>query len=608
MVDMTMEERRTGAEEIVWDLSIFYKNLDDPKIQTDIEKVQKEADEFATTYKGRVADLDSEEVIDALKTLESVWDKSGRIASLAQLSFSTDTADPKAMAMMQKVMEFNAKLQQKILFFELEWNEADDDKVAKLLQKPELEPYRHYLESQRRFKPFQLSEIEEQLLVEKDVTGRGAWIRFFTQLTSAMRFDFDGEKLTQSQIFVKFRDDDRETRHKAADSITKTLNEKAMELTYIFNVLVADKASNDQRRGYPTWVSSRNMENKAPDAVVDALVKAVTSNYDIVAQHYHLKRILLGFDELTDYDRYAPVQIKKSETFYTWEEAKEICLNAFYAFDQRMGDVARMFFDNNWIHAAPLPNKRSGAFASPTVPSAHPYVFLTYLGKPDNVMTLAHELGHGIHMYLSGEKHGMWGLYTPLTTAEMASVFAEMLVFQDLMQREPDPEVRLSMLANKIEDSFGTVFRQISMNRFEDALHTARRSEGELTTTRINELWMESQRAMFGDSVNLRDDYGMWWSYVGHFLHTPGYVYAYAFGELLVLALYKLYQEQGAPFAPKYVDVLAAGDSDYPDQILANVGVDLNDPNFWNKGVQAIRELVEEEEALARQLYPEKFQ
>ncbi|MCU0498839.1 MAG: M3 family oligoendopeptidase [Anaerolineae bacterium] len=593
---------QTGAEQVVWDLSVFYKGVDDTAISADMETTLEQADQFSATYKGRIARLDAEELIEALQTLEQIWDRLGRLNAFTGLTFATDTQNPKHGAILQKNSEFQAIAQQRLVFFDLEWNEVDDQQAAALLVRPELAPYRHYLEAERRYRPYQLSEIEEQLLLEKSVTGRSAWVRFFTQMTSALRYELDGQKLTQSQVMDKLRGEDRDLRHKAADAITAALRDRAMELTFIFNVLAMDKSNDDQRRGYKSWIASRNLSNKAPDAVVDALIDAVTGSYDLVQQHYQLKRKLLGVDHLYDYDRYAPIPVKQSETIYSWDEAKSIVLNAFYAFSPEMGDVAKRFFDENWIHAAPMPHKRSGAFASPTVPTAHPVIFLTYLGKVDNVMTLAHELGHGIHMYLSGQKHGVWGLHTPLTTAEMASVFAEMLVFRDLMNREQDPEVRLSMLANKIEDTFSTVYRQTAMNRFEDKLHNARRDEGELSTDRLSAFWMETQRAMFGDSVTLREDYGLWWSYIPHFLHTPGYVYAYAFGELLVLALYNLYLERGESFAPQYLEVLAAGDSDYPDRILAKVGLDLNDPGFWQNGVAAIRELVEQEIALAREL------
>jgi oligoendopeptidase F len=606
MVDV-IQEKQTGAEDVLWDLSIFYASADDPAIAQDMERLQEMAEKFSATYRGRVAQLDAEEMVDAMQELEAIYDLSGRIGSFAQLNFSVDTANPQYSALVQKVTEHGSKLQQKLLFFDLEWKAVDEEAAQKLLADPTLGKYRHHLEAERRYIPYTLSEIEEQLLVEKSVTGRSAWARFFTKIVSAMRFEYEGEQLNQSQILDKIHSPDRQVREKAAASVTEGLRAKAMELTYIFNVLVADKASDDARRGYPSWISARNLSNKASDEVVNALVQAVTSSYDIVARHYKLKRVLLGLDELYDYDRYAPLDVGGDERDYHWTEARDIVQNAYTAFSPEMSAISARFFNENWIHAPALPNKRGGAFSSGSVPSAHPFVFLNYLGKARDVMTLAHELGHGVHQYLAGQAQGIMGMYAPLTTAEMASVFGEMLVFTDLMNRETDPAARLKLLTGRVEDSFATVFRQIAMNRFEDALHNARRTEGELTTERINELWMETQRAMFGDSLTLRDDYGFWWSYIPHFISTPGYVYAYAFGELLVLALFSLYQQRGAAFVPQYLEVLAAGDSDYPENILAKVGVDLRDPAFWNEGLNALRSMVDQEEALARQLYPEKF-
>ena len=423
----------------------------------------------------------------------------------------------------------------------------DDAQAEAILADPQLENCRYYLEAERRNKPYYLSEAEEQIVIEKQVTGSAAWTRFFTQLTSAFRFDWMGDEVNMTFILNKLRDADRDAREMAWRKLTDKLEEKSLELTFIFNTLALDKANSDRRRGYASWISSRNLSNKASDEVVEALVSTVTGNYDLVARHYRLKQALLGYDELYDYDRYAPLNLKESEEFYLWEQARDIVLEAFENFSPRMKTAAQHFFDKNWIHAPVLPNKRGGAFASPTVASANPYVFLNYLGDARDVTTLAHELGHGIHMYLSGRDSGLFALYTPLTTAEMASTFAEMLVFQDLMAAEDDQEVKLSMLTEKIEDSFATVFRQISMNRFEDKMHSARRSEGELTAERFNELWLETQRDMFGDSVTITDEYGSWWSYVPHFLHTPGYVYAYSFGELLVLALYPAFIRKRAP-------------------------------------------------------------
>lgn len=602
-------ELQTGAENVLWDLSIFYAGIDDPAIQRDLDAVAAQVDEFAAAYRGRVANLSAPEMNVALGTLEAFRDLYGRVGAFIHLTYSTDTTNPQYGALVQKYTEHSAEQTQKLIFFELEWNNADDAAADRVLNHPALNPrYRHYLEAERRNKPYILSEIEEQLLVDKSVTGSSAWSRFFTQLTSAIRYDYDGQKLTQSQILAKLQEPDREVRRKAADSVTASLRDRQMELTYIFNVLVADKASDDKRRGYPSWISARNLSNKVPDSVVEAMVSAVTANYELVARHYNLKRALLGYDALFDYDRYAPLPIAAAERRYTWNEAREVVQNAYDAFSPDVGAIVRRFFDENWIHAALMPGKRGGAFASMTVPSAHPFVLLNFTGRTGDVRTLAHELGHGVHQHLTNERQGgVLSTYPPLTTAEMASVFGEMLVFADLTRREPDPAARLAMLAQKIEDTFATVFRQTAMNRFEDGLHNARRAEDELTTERIGELWMDTQKAMFQGSINLRDDYGLWWSYIPHFIHSPGYVYAYSFGELLVLALFNLYQQRGADFVPQYVEVLAAGDSDYPHNILARLGVNLNDPAFWSQGLTAIRALVEQEESLARQVYPEKF-
>ncbi|MFW5772124.1 MAG: M3 family oligoendopeptidase [Phototrophicaceae bacterium] len=605
MLDTAPEQ--TGAESITWDLTPLYSGLDDLAIDADMQCAEALVDDFASRYRGRVSLLEADELLEAVQALEAIYDVTGRIQSYAGLVHATDTVDARTNALVAKVDEFEARVSQKFVFFQLEWNAVDETRAEALLADPALAKYRHMLEAQRRYQPYQLDEGREQLLLEKNVTGRSAWERFFSQLMGAMRYELDGEELTQSQVLVRLYSPERDVRRAAADSLTEGLRKRSMELTYIFNVLAADKATDDRLRGFPTWISSRNLSNKAPDAVVDALIEAVTARYDLVMRHYRLKRALLGLDELTDYDRYAPLPVKESDKRYVWDEARQIVLDAFNQFSDTMSESARRFFDENWIHAALAPNKRGGAFAHPVVPDVHPYVFLNYTGKARDVATLAHELGHGIHMLLSGQKSGLFGLYTPLTTAEMASVFAEMLVFSDLMEKETDPGARLAMLAAKVEDTFATVFRQVSMNRFEHGMHTARRGEGELPTERLSELWLDSQRAMFGDSVNLRDEYGLWWSYVPHFLHTPGYVYAYAFGELLVLALFDIYKEQGADFVPKYIRVLEAGDSDWPENILAEVGVDLNDPAFWSRGLNAIEALVEQEEALAREVYPDRF-
>lgn len=599
--------RPTGAEDVIWDLSVFYDGLDDAAIEADIKELIRQADDFQGRYRGAVADMSAAEFVDAYEAMEAIYDRRGRLESYAFLNFSTDTANRDYQAFVAKMQDLGAALSQKMVFFDLEWNALDDDRAQALLDDPTLAKYRYVMEAERRRKPYQLTESQEQVIIEKDVTGSSAWTRFFTQLTSAFVFDWMGEEVNMTFVLDKLRHADRDAREMAWRKLTDKLDEKSMELTFIFNTLALDKANSDRRRGYPSWVSSRNLSNKTSGEVVDALIETVTGNYALVARQYRLKKTLLGYDELYDYDRYAPLQLKASEAFYRWDEAKRIVLRAFEGFGSTMKAAAQEFFDKDWIHAPVTASKRGGAFASPTVASANPYVFLNYMGSARDVTTLAHELGHGVHMTLSGRKSGQFALYTPLTTAEMASTFAEMLVFQNLMAAEDDKEARLAMLVEKIEDAFATVFRQISMNRFEDKMHNARRREGELTTARLSELWLETQRDMFQDSVAITEEYGLWWSYVPHFLHTPGYVYAYAFGELLALALYRLYQEEGDSFVPKYIDLLAAGDSDYPDRLLAKMGVDINDPGFWQKGIDVIEGWVTQAESLAKERYPDKF-
>ncbi|PJF43294.1 MAG: oligoendopeptidase F [Candidatus Thermofonsia Clade 1 bacterium] len=588
----------TGAENVIWDLSIFYASPEDSAISRDLTDVQAQAERFAEHYHGRVASLSAAELAEALGELEAIYEKIGKLSAYAHLHWTTNTADPVRGALLQRVREADSKLDQTLLFFMLEWTHVSEE-GAKVADAPALSRYRHYLRKQLRYRPHLLSEAEEKILNEKAVTGRDAWARFFTETVSSIRYEWEGQQVPQSLVMRQLYAPERDVRKRAADSITAGLRPHLRTLTFVFNTLLADKASEDRLRKYPTWLSARNLANETTDEAVQALVSAVTSRYDIVSRYYGIKRRLLGLDELFDYDRYA--MLPSAQTHYTWEAARNVVLDAFGAFSPRMAEIAREFFEHNWIHAPVMPNKSGGAFASPTVPSAHPFILVNYTGAVRDVMTLAHELGHGIHMYLS-RPHGIFGAYTPLTTAEMASVFGEMLVFNNLMARENDPSVRLTMLASKIEDTFATVFRQISMNRFEEAVHTARRTEGELSTERLNALWLETQRAMFGESLTLRDDYAIWWSYVPHFVNTPGYVYAYAFGELLVLALFSRYKQEGASFVPRYFDVLSSGGSDSPENILAKAGVDLNDPNFWQQGLQIIDDMVSDLEALTVQV------
>jgi oligoendopeptidase F len=591
------EDQLTGAETITWDLSDLYASIDDPAITRDLDSSDVEADALGEQYRGRVASLTAAELATVLAAYETLVERAQKAGNFAYLSWSADTSVPAHGALLQMATERGSQLSQKLVFLELELAAASDEVSAVWLADPSLARYRHWLELVRRYRPHMLTEPEEKILSEKAVTGRSAWVRFFDEVHGATRYTLDDQELTRDQVLTRLYSPDRELRHRAQEAVTAGLRTLQRTTTFIINNILADKSSDDRLRKYPIWISARNMSNEVADQTVDALVDAVTARYDIVARYYHLKRQLLGADELFDYDRYAP--LPAADKHYDWREAREIVLNAYASFDSRMADVASLFFDRRWIDAAIRPGKRGGAFSAGTVPSIHPYIMMNYEARPRDVMTLAHELGHGVHQKLAGVQ-GLLQADTPLTTAETASVFGEMLVFQDLLARENDPKVRLAMLTSKIEDSFATCFRQISMNRFEHAAHTARRSEGELSTGRLSELWMGTQRPMFGDSVTLTDNYALWWSYIPHFISTPGYVYAYAFGELLVLALYARYKQAPNGFADAYTAMLTAGGSNWPHEIVKPLGVDLTDPAFWQNGLSILGELVGEAESLAR--------
>ncbi len=517
----------------------------------------------------------------------------------AYLLWSTNTPDAERGALRMKTTEESSRLSQALVWVELELANAPDAKGQEFLASDAIRPYRHWVEVVRKGKPYLLSEPEEKILTEKAVTGREAWDRFFDELISHKKFEWDGDLVPMPVVLNKLHEVDRDLRVRAHASVTKGLKDLLHSTTYIFNTILADKASDDRLRGFPTWVSSRNLSNEVDDASVQSLIDAVTSRYDIVSRYYTLKKKLLGVDELYDYDRYAPLPAADKD--YTWEQAKAIVLSAYSKFSPRMAEIAGEFFDKRWIDAPVREGKLGGAYSMSMTPGTHPYVFTNFEGKMNDVETLAHELGHGVHQYLS-RVQGILMADTPLTTAETASTFGEMLVFQDLLAQETDPAIRLAMLTGKLEGSFATIFRQVSMNRFENAVHTHRREKGELTSEDMGGYWLETQRAMFGSSVTMTDEYGFWWSYIPHFIGTPGYVYAYAFGELLVLALYARYQEMGAEFPAKYLDMLSAGGSNWPHEIVRPLGVDLTDPHFWKQGLQILDDMVAEAEALAAQI------
>lgn len=586
----------TGAEEINWDLSDLYKSSDDPQLVKDKMEVLSEAEAFALKYKGSIAQLEVFEFKTMLQDYEELQDKGGKIGSFAYLQWSTDTTNPDFGKLVQESNELSSELSQKLVFLDVEWLSISDTEAQKFIEHPELSFYRHYLESSRRYKNHVLNEDQEQILSAKGVTGRSAWIRFFDETIGKAKFELDGKEYAEQEVLSKLHYGDRKLRIRAHASLSNKFNELSHPLTYVFNTLLADKSTNDKLRKYPNWITSRNMANETDNTTVDALVDSVTSKYPLVQRYYRLKAKLLGLSEMYDYDRYAPMI--DNESTISWDEARKMVLDSYTEFHPRMGEITQEFFDKNWIDAAIKPGKRGGAYSASTVPSVHPYVFMNFDGKIRDVQTLAHELGHGVHQYLSRQQ-GPLQSGTPLTTAETASVFGEMLVFQNLLNKLTDPKEKLALIVGKIDDTIATVFRQISMNRFEDSMHTARREQGELTTEQFSELWMEQQRALYGDSVTLTEEYGIWWSYIPHFLHTPGYVYAYAFGELLVLALYEEFIENSNGFADRYMKLLSAGGSEWPHDLVSKMGLDIRDPKFWDKGLSSFERMIEEAEKLS---------
>jgi oligoendopeptidase F len=515
----------------------------------------------------------------------------GRAGSYAQLRFSVDTQDPKNGALIARVTEKATAIETQLVFFELEWAALDDGKAEELLAHEGLHFARHYLSNARRYRPHLLSEPEEKLLAEKSQTGSGAWSRLFAELLAQVKV---GEESLETAL-SRLMSPDREVRRKTAEGITAALEPGLRTRAFIVNTLALDKSVDDRLRSYPSWISARNLSNEASDESVQALVTAVRSRYELPQRWYRLKAKLLGVDKLADYDRMAA--LSQADERITWPAARDMVHETYGEFSGELGDIVKGFYDGRYIDAPVRDGKRGGAFCAYTVPSAHPYVMLNWTSRRRDVLTLAHELGHGVHAALA-RPQGVFQQSTPLTLAETASVFGEELVFGRLLDATPDPEQRLALLAEAIEGQIATVFRQIAMNRYEHALHTARREEGELSVDRINELWRTSQSDMLGDSVELSEGYSTWWSYVPHFINTPGYVYAYAYGQLLALSVYRRYEEEGEAFVPAYLDMLRAGGSKSPEELGQIVGVDLADPGFWDAGLDLVeRQLTAAEDA-----------
>jgi len=579
-----------------WDLADLYAGPDSPDLARDLKQAEEGATRFKVAHEGKLATLSGAALGRALLEYETFQDRLGRVMSYAGLAYAADQTDPAIGQFFQNMQERVNAISTLLLFFTLELNRIEDAVLAVKLRAPELAHYASWLRDLRAFRPHQLSDEIEKLLHEKYVAGRAAWTRLYDEHSANLRFPVNGKELTSAETLHLLSDPDGKIRRDAAKSLGKVFGDNARIFSLVTNTLAKDKEIEDRWRHFKAPISSRNLANFVEDEVVEALISSVHAALPQLSHRYYkLKAKWFGTEALPYWDRNAPLP-DDDDRLVTWPEATRIVLGAYNDFSPAMADVGKRFFDNRWIDAPALPGKSPGAFAHPTVPSAHPYLLLNYLGRNRDVMTLAHELGHGVHQVLAGPQGALMS-DTPLTLAETASVFGEMLTFQALLKAERDPKRRKAMLAGKVEDMLNTVVRQIAFVEFERRVHDERRS-GELTAERIGEIWMAVQGESLGPAIRFEDEYRWYWTYIPHFIHTPFYVYAYAFGDCLVNSLYAVYQGAAAGFAEKYLDMLKAGGTKRHKELLAPFGLDASDPKFWNQGLSVISGLIDELEKL----------
>ncbi len=575
-----------------WDLSDLYPAIDSPLISADLDEVEAASKDFAAHYTGKLAALSGAALAAALAEYERIEEVLGRVMSFAQLKFSGDSTDATIGQFMQSCSERVTAISAHTIFFSLELNRLDDGALEQALKDPALARWAPYLRDLRVFRPHQLSDEAEKLLHDKSVTGAQAWNRLFDETVAGMQVPFGDETLTVSDVLNKLSDRDRAVRQRAGQAIGAAFGERVKLFSLITNTLAKDKAISDAWRRYPRPGSSRNRSNMVEDEVVDALVSAVTSSYGRLSHRYYLmKAKWLGLPKLQHWDRNAPLPGDEDRAI-PWDEARNRVLAAYGAFSPELATVGREFFDKPWIDAGLRPGKSGGAFAHPTVPSAHPYLLLNYHGRTRDVMTLAHELGHGVHQVLAAPQ-GYLQSGTPLTLAETASVFGEMLTFRALLDAEADPARRRIMLASKVEDMLNTVVRQTAFYRFETLLHDERR-DGELLPERIGAIWRQVQTESLGPAFEFTPEYDLFWAYVPHFVHSPFYVYAYAFGDCLVNALYGVFQDGHPGFQAKYLNMLRAGGTKRHKELLSPFGLDASDPAFWQRGLDVIAGFIDE--------------
>jgi len=583
---MTSTDTDLLAADVAWDLTPLLNGVTTP---TDLVAQAALIAEALQVHKGQIATMSGENFAGVMDELAQIHELLSRAGHYVSLRFSENTADPERGAAMQAINERSNEVTTTLLFIDLEWSGAPDAHADSLLQDPALAGYRHHLENLRKVRPHVLSEPEETVLAETSLAGASAWVRLFEEQTSAIEVEpipqISATPMPLMQALSLLQHPDGELRAQSAEKVTRALAPGLRTRGFIYNTLMLDKKIDDRMRSYPTWISSRNLANEASDESVQTLIDAVVSRYDIPQRWYALKAKVLGQEKLRDFDRMASVA--HSATSIGWSEATGLVREAYSEFSPQLGSVVGRFIDESWIDAPVRPGKRGGAFCAYGVPSQHPYVLLNWTSTPRDVATLAHELGHGVHGYLAREQ-GIFHQSTPLTLAETASVFGETLTNHSLLAMLTEPSERFALLAATLEDSIATVFRQVAMNRFEDACHTHRRTEGEVSVEQFNEMWAQTQTQMLGPAVEITEGYRTWWSYIPHFIATPGYVYAYAYGQLLALSVYARYQAEGPDFVPAYLEMLSAGGSKSPEELTGIVGCDLTDPGFWQAGLEIV--------------------
>ncbi len=579
-----------------WNLADLYASPGDPQFAADMKRGEAEAKGFAEKYRGKLASLGGAELANAIKAYEALSEILGRTGSYAQLHYAGDTTDP---ARAKFYGDVNAKLTEistQLLFFELELNRINDAALETAMKVPALAHYRPWIDNLRMEKPYQLDEKLEELFLEKSQTAAGAFNRLYDESMADMRYVVNGEMLTLEPTLNLLQDKDEAKRKAGAEALAATFKDNLRLITLITNTLAKDKDISDRWRGFKDIADARHLSNRVEPEVVAALVEAVRAAYPRLSHRYYaMKAKWLGKDKLMHWDRNAPLPSEDAREV-PWADAEKIVLKAYGEFAPEMAAIAKTFFDKRWIDAPTRPGKAPGAFAHPTVPSAHPYVLLNYLGRTRDVMTLAHELGHGVHQVLAAGQGALMAS-TPLTLAETASVFGEMLTFQALLRQTTDAKKRKALLASKVEDMINTVVRQIAFYTFERKIHAARK-EGELTPDQINAIWLEVQRESLGEAIEFGPGYETFWTYIPHFIHSPFYVYAYAFGDCLVNSLYGRYRESAKGFQEKYFAMLKAGGSKRHGELLKPFGLDASDPKFWDKGLSVISGMIDELEGM----------